>query len=58
MSLDGITLNNKKIPICQDKITHLSLNYATMKELLDTFYEKKELRDLIGQNFSKINEKK
>ena len=40
LSLDGISLNNKQTPVCNDKMTHLAKNCVTLKELLDTFHDK------------------
>ena len=37
-----------------DKMTHLAYKYVTMKELMDTFYEKTDLSDVICENCSKI----
>ena len=40
MSLEVMKFNIKQTPIFHDKMTHLVINFVTMKELLDEFNEK------------------
>ena len=44
-------MKNKTLtPICHDKIIHLAYHCVTMNELMDIFYEKTELSDLVCEN--------
>ena len=48
LSLEVIIPDNKKLtPIFYDKMTHLAYHFVTMNELMDMFYENKELIDVV-----------
>ena len=58
LSLEVITLNDKKwTPICHDKMTHLAINFVTMKESMNKYYENTDMSDVICGNCSKNNGK-
>ena len=44
-------------PISHDKMTHLTKHCVTMNELIDMFYEKTELSDVICEGCSKLSGK-
>ena len=48
----------KLIPISHDKMTHLAKNCVTMNDLMDKFYEKTELSDVICEECSVLRGKK
>ena len=39
-------------PICHEKMTHLGKSCVTVKDLMDIFYEKSELSDVICEEFN------
>ena len=45
-------------PISNDKMTHLANNCVTMDELMDKFYEKTDLSDVISEECPKLSSKR
>ena len=48
---------NNLRPTSHDKMTHLDINCVTMNNLMDTFYLKTELSDIICEKFCKLSGK-
>ena len=49
--------SKKMRPIRHDKTTHLDINCVTMNEFMDNIYGKTNLRNVICEEFSKLNGK-
>ena len=56
MSLEVISSKNKQLtPTSHEKMTHLTNNCVNVKELVDRFYVKTELTDVIYEHCSKLS---
>ena len=56
MSLEGISSKNKQLTTTShEKMTHLTNNCVNVKELVDRFYVKTELTDVIYEHCSKLS---
>ena len=47
-------MNKELTPICHHNMTYLAYHCVTMNELMDIFYEKTELSDVICENCPKL----
>ena len=57
MPLREISCKKKLRHINHDKVNHLANSSATMNELMDKFYEKTELSDVICEEYFKLSDK-
>ena len=56
--MEGIKSKDKILkPVFRDKMTHLAYHCVIMNELMDKFYEKIDMSDVICEKCSKINGK-
>ena len=57
MSLEVISSKNKQLtPTSHEKMTHLTNNCVNVKELVDRFYVKTELTEVIYEHCSKLSD--